>query len=73
MSFAVGSIFPFTIGGPTGTVSANSGIDVAPYDTYYVVVYFYHASLMGAVFALSVGFHHRIGKMPGLQYLETSG
>ena len=73
MSFAVGSIFPFTIGGLTGIVLANSGIDVALYDTYYVVVYFYHASLMGAVFALFVGFHYRIGKMPGLQYLETSG
>ena len=66
MSFAVGSIFPFTIGGPTGIVLANSGIDVALHDTYHVVVYFYYASLMGAVFALFVGFHHRIGKMPGL-------
>lgn len=66
MSFAVGFIPSFTIGGPTGIVLANSGIDVAPYDTYYVVAYFYHASLMGAVLALFVGFHYRIGKMPGL-------
>lgn len=66
MSFAVGFISPFTIGGLTGIVSANSGIDVALYDTYHVVAYSYHASFMGAVSALSVGFHYRIGKMPGL-------
>jgi heme/copper-type cytochrome/quinol oxidase subunit 1 len=66
MSFAVGSTFPFTIGGLTGIVSANFGIDVALYDTYHVAAYSYHAFLTGAVSALFVGFYYRIGKMPGL-------
>jgi cytochrome c oxidase subunit 1 len=73
MLWAIGFVLVFTVGGVTGVVLANPGVDRSFQDTYYVVAHFHYVLSLGAVFSIFAGWYYWFPKMFGYMYSETLG
>lgn len=73
MLYVLGFLFLFVVGGVTGVVLANAGLDIAFHDTYFVVGHFHYVLSMGAVFGAFAAFYFWIGKLTGRRYNEVLG
>ena len=73
MLWAFGFLFLFTLGGVTGIVLAQAGVDRAYHDTYYVVAHFHYVMSLGAVFTIFAGIYFYFPKMTGRMIPEWAG
>lgn len=65
MLFSIALVSTFITGGVTGIILADSALDIAVHDTYFVVAHFHVVMGLSAVFGLFAGVYHWFPKMYG--------
>ncbi len=65
MLFSIGLVATFIAGGLTGIILADSALDIAIHDTYFVVAHFHIVMGMSAIFGMFAGIYHWFPKMYG--------
>jgi cytochrome c oxidase subunit I len=65
MMFAIGLVSTFITGGVTGIILADSALDIAVHDTYFVVAHFHIVMGLSAVLGMFAGVYHWFPKMFG--------
>ncbi len=73
MMWSLALIILFTIGGVTGVVLSNAGIDMTLHNTYFVIGHFHYVLSMGALFGIFAGIYFWFPKMTGYHYSEKLG
>lgn len=73
MLFAIALVSTFITGGVTGIILADSALDIAIHDTYFVVAHFHIVMGMSAVFGMFAGVYHWFPKMFGRHLNTTLG
>jgi heme/copper-type cytochrome/quinol oxidase subunit 1 len=73
MFFVLGFLTMFALGGMSGLVLSNAGLDLVLHDTYYVVGHFHFVLSLGAVFGAFVASYLWGPSVVGSEYCEAIG
>ena len=73
MTYALGFLGLFLVGGLTGLFLGTAGLDVHLTDTYFVVAHFHYIMVGGTVMGYLGGIHYWWPKMTGRMYSEFWG
>jgi cytochrome o ubiquinol oxidase subunit 1 len=73
MVYSVGFIFLFVVGGMTGILLADPGIDYQVHNSVFLVAHFHNVAVPGTLFGLLAGYHFWFPKAFGFRLNERWG